>query len=104
MLERLASPFRFTATSVAAAAIVIYTALFASVLVFDGLPRVPKNTRGLDLDRAYQALSVVRPAVLLFARLGALCPGTGCCTCIRPSSSSFESVPRKTVPLYLACY
>ena len=69
MLERLASPFRFTATSVAAAAIVIYAALFASVLVFDGLPRVPKNTRGLDLDRAYQALSVVRPAVLLFVRL-----------------------------------
>ena len=68
MLERLASPFRFTATSVAAAAIVIYAALFASVLVFDGLPRVPKNNRGLDLDRAYQALSVVRPAVFcLFA-------------------------------------
>ena len=69
MLERLASPFRFTATSVAAAAIVIYAALFASVLVFDGLPRVPKNTRGLDLDRAYQALSVVRPAFLLLVRL-----------------------------------
>ncbi|TBU56297.1 hypothetical protein BD310DRAFT_931826 [Dichomitus squalens] len=59
MLERLASPFKFTAASVAAVAVVIYAALFTSVLVFDDLPRVPKNTCGLDLDRAYEALSVI---------------------------------------------
>ncbi|KAI1790376.1 hypothetical protein LXA43DRAFT_512127 [Ganoderma leucocontextum] len=59
MLERLALPFKFTTTSVAAFAVVIYAVLFTSVLVLDDLPRVPRNTRGLDLDRGYEALSKI---------------------------------------------
>lgn len=85
MLERLASPFKFTAASVAAVAVVIYAALFTSVLVFDDLPRVPKNTRGLDLDRAYEALSVVRHilefvlSVEQWVPLQGLAPSLACC-------------------------
>lgn len=60
MLERLALPFKFATTSVAAFAVVIYAALFTSVLVLDDLPCVPHNTSGLDLDRGYEALSTVR--------------------------------------------
>ncbi len=60
MLERLAFPFKFTTSSVAALAVIVYAVLFTGVLVFDDLPRVPHNTRGLDLDRGYEALSTVR--------------------------------------------
>ena len=60
MLEILAFPFKFTASSVAALTVLIYAVLFSSVLLFDDLPRVPKNTDGLDLDRGYEALSTVR--------------------------------------------
>ena len=60
MLEILAFPFKFTASSVAALTVLIYAVLFSSVLLFDDLSRVPKNTDGLDLDRGYEALSTVR--------------------------------------------
>ena len=59
MLERLASLVKFSSTSVTTVAIVLYAAVFASVLVLDELPGVPKNTHGLDLDRGYEALSQV---------------------------------------------
>ena len=60
MSAKLASPFKFAPVPVAVLAVIIYAAIFSSVLSFDELANVPKNLRGLNLDRGYEALSKVR--------------------------------------------
>jgi hypothetical protein len=40
--------------------ILVYAAVFSTVLVTDELPDVPKDQGGLDLDRAYADLHQVR--------------------------------------------
>ncbi|TFY65290.1 hypothetical protein EVJ58_g2077 [Rhodofomes roseus] len=59
----LKAPFHFTSPSVTALAGLIYVVIFASVLYTDELTGVPKNTKGLDVDRAYADLHqiTVRP-------------------------------------------
>ena len=52
-------PFRFTAIPVSVVATLLYAVVFASVLVTDQTPDVPKNRGGLDLDQAYDDLHVV---------------------------------------------
>ncbi|RDX48595.1 hypothetical protein OH76DRAFT_1352007 [Lentinus brumalis] len=59
MSAKLASPFKFAPIPVALLALIVYLAVFASVLSFDELADVPKNLRGLDLDRGYDALSKI---------------------------------------------
>ena len=61
MKFNLSSPFRFATGQVAVLAVLLYAAVFISVLVTDELPATPKKTEGLDLERAYEALSTVRP-------------------------------------------
>lgn len=56
----LKAPFKFASTQVAVLTVLVYAAVFASVLIYDELPNLPKNTWGLDLDHAYDALSKVR--------------------------------------------
>lgn len=60
MSAKLASPFKFAPVPVAVLAVILYVAIFSSVLSFDELANVPKNLRGLNLDRGYEALSKVR--------------------------------------------
>lgn len=55
----LKAPFKFASTQVAVLTVLVYAAVFASVLIYDELPNLPKNTWGLDLDHAYDALSKV---------------------------------------------
>lgn len=52
----LAAPFEFTAIPVSVLTVVVYGAVFAAVLSTDQLYNVPKNTKGLDVDRAYADL------------------------------------------------
>ena len=56
----LKAPFHFTSTPVSVLAVVIYAIIFASVLYTDELYDMPKNTKGLDVDRAYADLHKVR--------------------------------------------
>ncbi|OSC97539.1 hypothetical protein PYCCODRAFT_1419229 [Trametes coccinea BRFM310] len=54
---KLAAPFKFAPTQVAVLLVAVYAIVFAAVLQHDELPKVPKNTHGLDLDRAYDTLA-----------------------------------------------
>ncbi|KAI9061387.1 hypothetical protein FKP32DRAFT_1576122 [Trametes sanguinea] len=56
---RLAAPFKFAPTQVAVLLVALYAIVFATVLQYDELPNVPKNTHGLDLDRAYDILAKI---------------------------------------------
>ena len=58
-LTKLTEPFKFAPNQVTLLAVLIYAVVFVSVLVYDELADVPKNTRGLDLERAYDTLSEV---------------------------------------------
>ena len=60
MKFKLSTPFRFAPVQVTALALVLYAAVFIGVLYCDELQSVPKDTHGLDLERAYEALSTVR--------------------------------------------
>lgn len=55
----LKAPFKFASSQVAVLTVLVYAAVFASVLIYDELPNLPKNTSGLDLDHAYDVLSKV---------------------------------------------
>lgn len=55
----LAAPFAFTSVPVTILTVVLYGFVFASVFYTDTLPDVPKHTRGLDLNRAYEELHQV---------------------------------------------
>ncbi|KAI0645003.1 hypothetical protein C8Q79DRAFT_1001599 [Trametes meyenii] len=58
-LRKLAEPFKFAPTQVSVLTVFIYVLVFASVLIRDELPNVPKNTKGINLDRAFEALSTI---------------------------------------------
>ncbi|KAI0765712.1 hypothetical protein BD413DRAFT_481922 [Trametes elegans] len=62
-LAGLSALFKFAPVQVTLLSIIIYAAVFASVLSSDEPQRVPRNTQGLDLDRAYDVLSqiTIRP-------------------------------------------
>ena len=45
--------FAFSTLPTTVLLILTYAAVFSSVLITDNLPPVPKDTRGLDLDRAW---------------------------------------------------
>ncbi|KAI0919190.1 hypothetical protein AcW1_003359 [Taiwanofungus camphoratus] len=49
-------PFSFTPVPVTVLTVALYTAIFSLVLYADQLSDVPKNTKGLNLDRAYADL------------------------------------------------
>lgn len=53
------APLRFTAIPVSVLAVVVYAAIFISVLVNDQTPDIPKSQGGLDLDRAFHDLQTV---------------------------------------------
>ena len=61
----LAAPFAFASFPVTSLTILIYLGVFVSVLLTDELPNVPKNTRGLDIVRAYKELHEVSAKTLL---------------------------------------
>ena len=60
MSAKIISPFKFATAPVTILAVILYAAVFTSVLQFDQLADVPKRLNGLDLDRGYEALSEVR--------------------------------------------
>ncbi|KAI8970991.1 hypothetical protein BD414DRAFT_540578 [Trametes punicea] len=57
--SKLAQPFKFAPTQVAVLLAVVYAIVFASVLRYDEVPNVPKDTHGLNVDRAYEALAKI---------------------------------------------
>ncbi|KAI0753377.1 hypothetical protein C8Q80DRAFT_1151837 [Daedaleopsis nitida] len=57
--NRLLSPFKFAPIPVTILTIILYVAVFASVLSYDELASVPKKLDGLSLDRAYKTLSKI---------------------------------------------
>ena len=59
MKVKIAPLFRFAPVQVTVLALVLYAAVFISVLVLDELPSLPKDYEGLDLDQAFEALSKV---------------------------------------------
>ena len=73
----LKAPFHFTSTPVSVLAVVIYAIIFASVLYTDELYDIPKNTKGLDVDRAYADLHQVRVPGLLDAARHSMAGGRG---------------------------
>lgn len=59
---RLGAIFAFNTVPTTILLVLIYAAIFSTVLITDKLPPVPRNTRGLDLDRAWLDLhQVSRP-------------------------------------------
>ncbi|KAI0351985.1 Zn-dependent exopeptidase [Trametes cingulata] len=56
---KLAAPFKFASTQVTVLTALIYAIVFASVLIHDEPWDVPKDTQGLDIDRAFDALSEI---------------------------------------------
>lgn len=55
----LAAPFAFTSIPVTMLTVLLYLVVIISVLYTDQLPEVPKDTRGLDIERAYRELHEV---------------------------------------------
>ncbi|KAG7452279.1 uncharacterized protein BT62DRAFT_960318 [Guyanagaster necrorhizus] len=53
LVQKISSVFAFRTLPTTVLASLIYLAIFISLLVTDGLPAVPKNRKGLDLDQAY---------------------------------------------------
>jgi hypothetical protein len=68
IFQRIKDGLSFTPGPVTLLAVIVYGAIFASVLVTDELPRVPKEKRwrGLNLTGAYGDLHVVRTHFLLY--------------------------------------
>ena len=70
ILDRIPAVLAFRTVPTAVALVVVYAAIFISVLLTDQIPSIPKHTRGLDLDQAYLDLHQVFPCTLLIlARL-----------------------------------
>lgn len=62
---RLRAILAFNTVPTTVLLILIYAAIFSTVLVTDNLPQVPRDTRGLDLDRAWWDLHrVCQPSSL----------------------------------------
>jgi hypothetical protein len=60
-LEKKVSPFlAFRTLPTTLLVSLIYVAIFSAVLVTDELPAVPRDRRGLDLEKAWADLHVVR--------------------------------------------
>ncbi|KAH7883336.1 hypothetical protein F5I97DRAFT_1904225 [Phlebopus sp. FC_14] len=59
ILERVSAILAFRTIPTTVLVVLIYVAIFTSVLVTDELPAIPKNTRGLDVDQAYLDLHQV---------------------------------------------
>ncbi|KIJ66081.1 hypothetical protein HYDPIDRAFT_110222 [Hydnomerulius pinastri MD-312] len=57
--DRVAAVLAFNTIPTTVLLVLIYGAIFSTVLVTDELPGVPKNTRGLDLDQAFLDLHQV---------------------------------------------
>ncbi|KAF9222451.1 hypothetical protein BS17DRAFT_708764 [Gyrodon lividus] len=57
--NRVATVLAFNTIPTTVLLVLIYTAIFSTVLVTDNLPAVPKHTRGLDLDQAWLDLHQV---------------------------------------------
>ncbi|KAF8552963.1 hypothetical protein OG21DRAFT_1442723 [Imleria badia] len=57
--DRLRSVFAFNTIPTTVLLVLVYAAIFSTVLVTDNLPSVPRNTRGLDLDQAWSDLHQV---------------------------------------------
>lgn len=55
----LKAPFKLASAQLTVLTVLVYATVFASVLIYDEVPNLPKNTWGLDLDRAYDALAKV---------------------------------------------
>lgn len=51
--DRLGAVFAFSTVPTTVLLVLVYAAIFSTVLVTDNLPPVPRDTRGLDLDRAW---------------------------------------------------
>ncbi|KAI0657787.1 hypothetical protein C8Q70DRAFT_264499 [Cubamyces menziesii] len=56
---RFTQPFKFAATQVSVLLALLYAVIFASVLIYDEPASIPMDTHGLDIDRAYDALSTI---------------------------------------------
>ncbi|KAI0364003.1 Zn-dependent exopeptidase [Pilatotrama ljubarskyi] len=56
---KLAAPFKFAPTQVAVLTIILYAIAFGSVLIQDEPRDIPKDTLGLDVNRAFDALSKI---------------------------------------------
>ena len=54
--DHLRSTFAFNTIPTTVLLVFVYAAIFSAVLVTDKLPRVPGDTRGLDLDQAWSDL------------------------------------------------
>lgn len=57
--DRLWSIFAFNTIPTTVLLVLVYAAIFSTVLVTDNLPAVPRDTRGLDLDQAWSDLHQV---------------------------------------------
>ncbi|KAG9312220.1 hypothetical protein JVU11DRAFT_7519 [Chiua virens] len=57
--DRLGAIFGFNPIPTTILLVLIYAAIFSTVIVTDNLPSVPRNTRGLDLDQAWWDLHQV---------------------------------------------
>ncbi|KAG8220440.1 hypothetical protein J3R82DRAFT_3134 [Butyriboletus roseoflavus] len=51
--DRLGAIFAFSTVPTTVLLVLVYAAIFSTVLVTDNLPPVPRDTRGLDLDQAW---------------------------------------------------
>jgi hypothetical protein len=71
--NRVATVLGFNAIPTTILLVLIYAAIFSTVLVTDNLPSVPKDTRGLDLDQAWLDLHQVS---LLISSLPVCCSVT----------------------------
>ena len=56
---QLRAPFKFAPVQLTVITVLVYAAVFISVLVYDEPARIARDTEGLDVDRAYDALSKV---------------------------------------------
>ena len=75
--DRLRTVFAFNTIPTTILLVLVYVAVFTTVLVTDNLPAVPKDTRGLDLDQAWWDLHQVGPLTIPCRR--ALSPFPGVC-------------------------
>ena len=67
ILDRVSSVLAFKTVPTTVALVVVYAAIFISVLLPDQLPSIPKDTRGLDLDQAYLDLHQVLLVLVLYS-------------------------------------
>lgn len=55
----LTDPFKFSPVPVSVLLVLIYAVVFTSVSVTDETPSLPKDFKGLNLDKAYEDLHIV---------------------------------------------